>query len=168
MSPRHFRRSGQRDRLPALSLPALNPVQPVSYSRHRSWIELTGRDCVYSRFGRECYLDSDYQVVCSCPRGYEGQRCEVCAPGFQGNPLVPGDFCKPGKLQILFHKVQNFGGDLQFDMCVLENRVVGAGGSWWLCASVPEQVQVPGKLSFKVISSFINAGQTWARKPPAG
>lgn len=26
---------------------------------------------------------------------YEGKHCEVCAPGYEGNPLVPGNACKP-------------------------------------------------------------------------
>lgn len=49
------------------------------------------------RFGRECYLDFDKEVTCRCPMGYEGRRCDQCAPGYSGNPTLPGDFCKPGK-----------------------------------------------------------------------
>ncbi len=30
----------------------------------------------------ECYLEADFQPTCSCPRGYEGRRCETCSPGF--------------------------------------------------------------------------------------
>ena len=51
------------------------------------------------RFGRECYLDFDAQVTCRCPEGYQGRQCESCAPGYEGNPLVPGDYCKAGRTQ---------------------------------------------------------------------
>ena len=30
----------------------------------------------------ECYLEADFQVTCSCPRGYQGRRCEQCSPGY--------------------------------------------------------------------------------------
>eukprot|EP00094_Tigriopus_californicus_P007836 TCALIF_07546-PA protein Name:"Similar to Hspg2 Basement membrane-specific heparan sulfate proteoglycan core protein (Mus musculus)" AED:0.27 eAED:0.27 QI:67/0.56/0.38/1/0.8/0.76/26/0/2378 len=48
-----------------------------------------------NQFGRECYLDNDREVTCRCPMGYEGRRCDQCAPGYNGNPTIPGDFCKP-------------------------------------------------------------------------
>ncbi|XP_065222037.1 basement membrane-specific heparan sulfate proteoglycan core protein isoform X4 [Planococcus citri] len=49
-----------------------------------------------NQFGRTCYLDSsDRQLTCQCPPGYIGRRCERCAPGYSGNPLLPGDYCKP-------------------------------------------------------------------------
>ena len=40
----------------------------------------------------ECYLETDFQVRCRCPYGYEGRRCEQCSPGFmrqQDNQCVP-------------------------------------------------------------------------------
>lgn len=48
------------------------------------------------RFARTCHLDTDGQVTCDCPQGYEGRRCEKCASGYQGNPFIPGDICRPG------------------------------------------------------------------------
>ncbi len=51
-----------------------------------------------SRFAQECFLDQDQEVTCRCPPGYEGRRCETCSPGFVGNPTVPGDSCRPGRI----------------------------------------------------------------------
>lgn len=37
---------------------------------------------------RTCSLDArSGDVICNCDRGYIGRRCELCAPGFIGNPL---------------------------------------------------------------------------------
>ncbi|BFZ23346.1 hypothetical protein BsWGS_26385 [Bradybaena similaris] len=48
-----------------------------------------------NQFSPECVLGSDGQVICTaCPSGHTGQRCERCAPGYQGNPNQPGDYCK--------------------------------------------------------------------------
>ncbi|KAJ1522549.1 hypothetical protein ONE63_001735 [Megalurothrips usitatus] len=49
-----------------------------------------------NQFAHTCHLDTDGQVTCDCPQGYEGRRCEKCANGYQGNPIVPGDTCRPG------------------------------------------------------------------------
>ncbi|ERL92778.1 hypothetical protein D910_10086, partial [Dendroctonus ponderosae] len=46
-------------------------------------------------FARTCHLNTDGNVVCDCQPGYVGLRCEHCAPGFTGNPLQPGDTCRP-------------------------------------------------------------------------
>ncbi|XP_066903525.1 basement membrane-specific heparan sulfate proteoglycan core protein isoform X5 [Halyomorpha halys] len=40
-----------------------------------------------------CYLDTDFNITCRCPDGYEGRRCEYCASGYIGNPLIAGDRC---------------------------------------------------------------------------
>lgn len=45
------------------------------------------------RFGRTCDLGSDLNPICHCPPGYVGLRCEKCAIGYHGNPLIPGDMC---------------------------------------------------------------------------
>ncbi|XP_044266426.1 basement membrane-specific heparan sulfate proteoglycan core protein isoform X20 [Tribolium madens] len=47
-----------------------------------------------NQFARTCSLGSDGEVTCDCPPGYVGRRCEQCAPGYSGNPLVPGDSCR--------------------------------------------------------------------------
>ncbi|CAG5123328.1 unnamed protein product, partial [Candidula unifasciata] len=48
-----------------------------------------------NQFSPECVLSPDGQVTCTaCPIGHTGRRCERCAPGYQGNPNQPGDYCK--------------------------------------------------------------------------
>lgn len=51
---------------------------------------------IFSRFARTCSLSPDGQVTCDCPPGYVGRRCEQCAAGYSGNPLIAGDSCKAG------------------------------------------------------------------------
>uniref|UniRef100_A0A669AYK6 Heparan sulfate proteoglycan 2 n=1 Tax=Oreochromis niloticus TaxID=8128 RepID=A0A669AYK6_ORENI len=47
-----------------------------------------------NQFSTTCYLDSDSQPTCdNCPLGFTGRRCERCAPGYTGNPLL-GQSCK--------------------------------------------------------------------------
>ncbi|KAK2193775.1 hypothetical protein NP493_5g02050 [Ridgeia piscesae] len=49
-----------------------------------------------NQFAPECYLESDNKVTCrGCLPGYQGRRCEICAPGFEGNPNIPGRSCTP-------------------------------------------------------------------------
>ncbi|KAG1651176.1 Basement membrane-specific heparan sulfate proteoglycan core protein [Nymphon striatum] len=49
-----------------------------------------------NQFSPSCFLDNDSEVTCdACPPGYEGRRCERCAPNYSGNPLVVNDYCKP-------------------------------------------------------------------------
>uniref|UniRef100_A0A669D789 Heparan sulfate proteoglycan 2 n=1 Tax=Oreochromis niloticus TaxID=8128 RepID=A0A669D789_ORENI len=49
-----------------------------------------------NQFSTTCYLDSDSQPTCdNCPLGFTGRRCERCAPGYTGNPLL-GQSCKVG------------------------------------------------------------------------
>lgn len=47
------------------------------------------------RSDRTCYLDTDGRnAKCECLPGYEGKRCERCAEGYRGNPML-GEECIP-------------------------------------------------------------------------
>ncbi|KAI5637001.1 immunoglobulin domain-containing protein [Phthorimaea operculella] len=48
-----------------------------------------------NNFARGCSVGPGGRVVCDCAPGYGGETCEYCEPGYVGNPLVPGDSCKP-------------------------------------------------------------------------
>ncbi|KAH9420223.1 Laminin subunit alpha-2 [Dermatophagoides pteronyssinus] len=51
-----------------------------------------------NNFSPTCRLESSakYGYIClECPEGYTGERCELCANGYFGNPLIPGGFCAP-------------------------------------------------------------------------
>lgn len=48
-----------------------------------------------NNFASGCSLGPDNEVTCNCYEGYTGRRCEMCAPGYQGNPLMPGGHCYP-------------------------------------------------------------------------
>ncbi|XP_016982302.1 basement membrane-specific heparan sulfate proteoglycan core protein isoform X20 [Drosophila rhopaloa] len=52
---------------------------------------LTGRNS----FASGCQQNPDGDVVCQCNEGYTGRRCEYCASGYQGNPMLPGGVCRP-------------------------------------------------------------------------
>jgi len=62
-------------------------------------VELVSVCAWCERFTAECYLDADGQVTCrGCPSEYTGRTCSTCAPGYEGNPLIPGEVCRPGTL----------------------------------------------------------------------
>lgn len=48
-----------------------------------------------NNFSPSCVLEGldDYRCT-ACPRGYEGQYCERCAPGYTGSPSSPGGSCQ--------------------------------------------------------------------------
>ncbi|XP_055981989.1 laminin subunit alpha-2 [Sorex fumeus] len=48
-----------------------------------------------NNFSPSCVLEGldDYRCT-ECPRGYEGQYCERCAPGYTGSPRSPGGSCQ--------------------------------------------------------------------------
>ncbi|XP_058849388.1 basement membrane-specific heparan sulfate proteoglycan core protein-like isoform X4 [Acipenser ruthenus] len=42
-----------------------------------------------TQFSLTCFLDTDGQPTCdNCPASYAGRRCERCAAGYSGNPLL--------------------------------------------------------------------------------
>ncbi|XP_075331347.1 basement membrane-specific heparan sulfate proteoglycan core protein isoform X3 [Odontesthes bonariensis] len=42
-----------------------------------------------NQFSSTCFLDSDGEPTCdNCPPGFDGRRCERCASGYVGNPLL--------------------------------------------------------------------------------
>ncbi|KAM9343546.1 basement membrane-specific heparan sulfate proteoglycan core protein [Pholidichthys leucotaenia] len=46
------------------------------------------------RFSDTCFLNIDQQPTCdACQPGYTGRRCEKCASGYVGNPLLPSGRC---------------------------------------------------------------------------
>ncbi|XP_063064918.1 laminin subunit alpha-5 isoform X2 [Engraulis encrasicolus] len=40
-------------------------------------------------------VEKPRQMQCLCMTGYAGPKCERCAPGFYGNPMVIGSTCQP-------------------------------------------------------------------------
>ncbi|XP_053695300.1 basement membrane-specific heparan sulfate proteoglycan core protein isoform X2 [Sabethes cyaneus] len=42
-----------------------------------------------------CFLNNYNVVVCNCDKGYIGDRCQLCAPGYIGNPMVGGCLLPP-------------------------------------------------------------------------
>ncbi|KAG8444246.1 hypothetical protein GDO86_009434 [Hymenochirus boettgeri] len=48
-----------------------------------------------NNFSPTCVIQgrNDYRCT-ACPLGYEGQYCERCAPGYSGNPNIPGGSCQ--------------------------------------------------------------------------
>ena len=85
-------RSTKRNTVSTLSLSLNNSIKSVT-NLLQDFIYYTEK---FSRFGRECFLDFDDQVTCTCPLGYSGRRCEQCSAGYDGNPLIPGQRCSPG------------------------------------------------------------------------
>ncbi|XP_060046469.1 laminin subunit alpha-2 [Erinaceus europaeus] len=48
-----------------------------------------------NNFSPSCVMEGldDYRCT-ACPRGYEGQYCERCSPGYTGSPSSPGGSCQ--------------------------------------------------------------------------
>lgn len=74
------------------------PCRPGTYGDPRRGVACKPCPCPGtdsgSSFARTCYLGPDNDVVCNCERGYKGRRCEECADGFVGNPLLPNGSCR--------------------------------------------------------------------------
>uniref|UniRef100_A0A8B9M1E1 Laminin, alpha 5 n=1 Tax=Astyanax mexicanus TaxID=7994 RepID=A0A8B9M1E1_ASTMX len=50
--------------------------------------------CPCPIFAIRC-VEKPNQMQCLCMPGYAGPKCERCAPGFYGNPMVIGSTCQP-------------------------------------------------------------------------
>uniref|UniRef100_A0A8C4UYU5 Laminin subunit alpha-2 n=1 Tax=Falco tinnunculus TaxID=100819 RepID=A0A8C4UYU5_FALTI len=49
-----------------------------------------------NNFSPTCHFDQSRGLICDeCPVGYVGPRCERCAEGYFGQPLIPGGSCQP-------------------------------------------------------------------------
>ncbi|XP_050331117.1 basement membrane-specific heparan sulfate proteoglycan core protein isoform X23 [Bactrocera neohumeralis] len=74
------------------------PCQPGTYGDPARGIPCRSCPCPQtgsSNFASGCQLSPDGDVTCNCLEGYTGRRCEICAAGYQGNPLIPGGSCHP-------------------------------------------------------------------------
>ncbi|EDW00229.1 GH12750 [Drosophila grimshawi] len=72
------------------------PCPVGTYGDPRRGIQCRDCPCPHSgsnNFANGCQLSPDGDVICNCYEGYVGRRCESCAAGYQGNPLVPGGSC---------------------------------------------------------------------------
>uniref|UniRef100_A0A3Q3MSD4 Heparan sulfate proteoglycan 2 n=1 Tax=Labrus bergylta TaxID=56723 RepID=A0A3Q3MSD4_9LABR len=78
------------------------------------------------RFSDTCFVDVDQQPTCdACKPGYTGRRCEKCAAGYQGNPLLPNGKCVPNCEYI--SKCDNRGTiSSNSRPCSCKNNVAGA------------------------------------------
>jgi hypothetical protein len=72
------------------------PCRPGQYGDPNNGVPCKACPCPVpgNSFARTCQLDRTGSVVCDCDRGYAGARCEVCAPGYEGNPMTASG-CRP-------------------------------------------------------------------------
>ncbi|KAK2708492.1 hypothetical protein QYM36_014189 [Artemia franciscana] len=51
---------------------------------------------ISNNFASSCSVSSNgLNIDCFCKPEYTGPYCETCSPGYFGQPMVAGDFCKP-------------------------------------------------------------------------
>ncbi|KRZ89656.1 Laminin subunit alpha-2 [Trichinella sp. T8] len=50
--------------------------------------------CISAEYGLAHSYSADY-ICTDCQLGYTGIKCEQCADGYFGDPMVPGNFCQP-------------------------------------------------------------------------
>ncbi|KFD56293.1 hypothetical protein M513_02748 [Trichuris suis] len=50
--------------------------------------------CISAEYGISNAKGIDY-ICTSCAIGYTGMKCEQCADGYFGNPMIPGNYCQP-------------------------------------------------------------------------
>ncbi|GFO21134.1 laminin subunit alpha-3 [Plakobranchus ocellatus] len=49
-----------------------------------------------NNFATACTADAlGYTESCDCQPGYIGTLCEICSPGYYGDPMRQGEYCKP-------------------------------------------------------------------------
>ncbi|XP_062714560.1 basement membrane-specific heparan sulfate proteoglycan core protein isoform X8 [Aedes albopictus] len=70
---------------------------------------------------KTCKLDSRNNVVCNCDRGYIGDRCQQCAPGYIGNPM--GEGCSPAPVSNC--NPEGTQQSLSDGRCICKNGVTG-------------------------------------------
>ncbi|XP_070509893.1 basement membrane-specific heparan sulfate proteoglycan core protein isoform X10 [Chironomus tepperi] len=77
-------------------VPDVEPCKPGTYGDPSRGIQCKPCPCPVpgNSHARTCSLERSGDVVCHCERGYIGQRCEQCAPGYVGNPMSPSG-CQP-------------------------------------------------------------------------
>ncbi|XP_052746482.1 basement membrane-specific heparan sulfate proteoglycan core protein isoform X2 [Bicyclus anynana] len=75
------------------------PCPPMTYGDPRSGGDCRPCPCPLTNRGNQfasgCSIGPSGNVVCDCLPGYEGSDCSYCAANYFGNPLIPGDSCKP-------------------------------------------------------------------------
>nr|XP_032526331.1 basement membrane-specific heparan sulfate proteoglycan core protein [Danaus plexippus plexippus] len=75
------------------------PCPPLTYGDPSSGGDCKPCPCPLTnranQFARSCAVGPSGNVVCECQQGYEGPDCSYCASNYYGNPLIPGDSCKP-------------------------------------------------------------------------
>ncbi|XP_069364957.1 basement membrane-specific heparan sulfate proteoglycan core protein isoform X6 [Maniola hyperantus] len=75
------------------------PCPPMTYGDPNSGGDCRPCPCPLTNRGNQfasgCSIGPGGNVVCNCLPGYEGSDCSYCAPNYIGNPMVPGDSCRP-------------------------------------------------------------------------